>query len=85
MKMRLSPVLHIESTLAKKLNGGTDWPNFKDSNAAPQQPAEVSVRGQAWKKAFQSHRHHSAKANASDGIDWDDREDPGGERVTMRP
>ncbi|KAG8978368.1 hypothetical protein FRC05_010613 [Tulasnella sp. 425] len=77
MKMRLSPVLHIESTLAKKLNGGTDWPNSKDNNAAPQQPAEVSVRGQAWKKAFQSHRHHSAKATASDGIDWDDREDPG--------
>ncbi|KAG8954616.1 hypothetical protein FRC04_011049 [Tulasnella sp. 424] len=80
MKMRLSPVLHIESTLAKKLNGGTDWPNSKDNNAAPQQPAEVSVRGQAWKKAFQSHRHHSAKATASDGIDWDDREDPGGRR-----
>lgn len=77
MKMRLSPVLHIESALVRKLNGGTDWPNTKNGNASLQQPTEVSVRGQGWKKAFQSHRHQSAKANAGDGIDWDDREDPG--------
>lgn len=82
MKMRLSPVLHIESTLVRKLNGGTDWPNTKSGSSSSQQPTEVSVRGQAWKKAFQSHRHQSAKANAGDGIDWDDREDPGGERIT---
>ncbi|KAG8978314.1 hypothetical protein FRB90_008447, partial [Tulasnella sp. 427] len=66
--------MHIESSLVRKLNG--DWPG-SNNDASSQQPTEVSVRGQGWKKAFQTHSHQSVKAGANDGIDWDDREDPG--------
>lgn len=90
IKMRLLPVLHIESGLIRKLNMGTEssdasasvvgiWPTVH-----PQPKQELAVRGQTWKKAFQTHRHDPSKSSAADGIDWDDREDPGGELTTRR-
>ncbi|KAG8905207.1 hypothetical protein FRB99_000476 [Tulasnella sp. 403] len=81
IRMRLLPVVHMEANLIRKLDlisnpDDTEdglvgiWPSRKDED-------EPAVKGHSWKNAFQRHQHSTSPATAGDGIDWDDREDPG--------
>lgn len=89
INMRLSPMLSVESQLVHKLNIGVEeadaaagvsrsWPSSSKTR-------ELTVRGMAWKKSFQKLRHDPSRASspvpgdADDGIDWEDRQDPGSE------
>ncbi|KAG8966033.1 hypothetical protein FRC03_012609 [Tulasnella sp. 419] len=76
IKLRLLPVLHEEANLVKKLVGNDVAFTVKSyDEATPKEPAVRS--GTAWKRAFEKANGRPSSPATVEGIDFDDRADPG--------